>query len=215
MNLNQKKRDVDEAIFKLNDDYIYLGNNANHQRSECEELESEKRKIYLKNIRLESAIKRLQNSHGYSKIEIIVKQQVNKIFGNDKQLLRLAFEAIIESVLRDPFRLQSFFEYTMSIKFTSDFSPTANNNNGSHERQPSFNGYGQCYLSPDYEADVKQVERLKDMILDESSNVYNQKIEEIKNRTICEAAVYPNPDDKITDEKQSTRGLLLLGFSES
>ena len=45
----------------------------------------------------------------------------------------------------------------------------------------------QCYLSPDYEADCKQVEQLKNMILDESEKLYNQKIEEIKNQTICEA----------------------------
>ena len=145
---------------------------------------------------------------------MIAKQQVNKILGNDKQLLRLAFESIIESLLSDPFRLQSFFEYVMSIKFTSDFSSTASSN-GSHERQSSFYGNGQCYLSPDYEADVKQVERLKNIILDESANFYNQKIEEIKNLTICEAAVYPNANDKIIDEKQRTKGLLLLGFAES
>lgn len=213
MNLNQKKREGETSILKLNGDIVYLRNTADHQRLEYQKLESEKRKLYLKKIRLESAIKQLQNSQGYSDIEMIAKQQVNKIFGNDKQL-RLAFESIIESLLRDRFRLQSFFEYAMSVKFTYDFSPTANNN-GSHERQPSFYGYGQCYLSPDYEADIKQVERLKDMILDESSNLYNQKIEEIKNHTICEAAVYPNPNDKITDEKQSIKRLLLLGFAES
>ncbi|MGB0027593.1 MAG: hypothetical protein WBP64_12200 [Nitrososphaeraceae archaeon] len=32
-------------------------------------------------------------------------------------------------------------------------------------------------------------------------------------QTICEAAVYRN--NKITDKKQSTRGLLLLGFARS
>jgi len=87
----------------------------------------------------------------------------------------------------------------MSIKFTSDYSSTANNN-GSHERQPSFFGYGQYYLSPDYEADVKQIERLKNMVLDESANFYNQKIEDIQNQTICEAAV--NGNNKVIDEKQ-------------
>jgi hypothetical protein len=194
-------------------DIIYLSNTADHQRLECKKLECEKRNLYLKKTRLESAIKELQNNQEYSKIERIVEQQVNKIFGNDKQLLKYAFDSIIVSLLRDPFRLQSFFEYSMSIKFTSDYSSTANNN-GSHEMQPSFFGYGQYYLSPDYEADVKQIERLKNIVLDESANFYNQKMEEIKNLTICEAAVYPNPNYKTTDEKQSTRGLI-LGFEES
>jgi hypothetical protein len=70
------------------------------------------------------------------------------------------------------------------------------------ESQPSF--YYQCYPSPDYEADFKQVERLKNMILDESGNFYNHKIEEPKNQTICEAAVYGK--NKITDEKQNIKG---------
>ena len=120
MNLNQKKRDAEAAILKLNGDYIYLRNTADHQRLECEKLESEKRKLYLKKIRLESAIKQLQNSQEYTKIEMIVKQQVNKMFGDDKQLLKLAFEAIIESLLNNPYRLQSFMEYSMSIASTSN-----------------------------------------------------------------------------------------------
>jgi hypothetical protein len=62
MNLNQKKRDAEAAILKLNDDFIYLRDTADHQRTESEKLESEKRSIYLKKIWLESAIKELQNS---------------------------------------------------------------------------------------------------------------------------------------------------------
>jgi hypothetical protein len=31
MNLNQKKQDAEAAILKLNGDYIYLHNNADHQ----------------------------------------------------------------------------------------------------------------------------------------------------------------------------------------
>jgi hypothetical protein len=207
MNLNQKKRDTEAAILKLNSDVIYLRNTADHQRLEYQKQESENRSIYLKKIRLESVIKELQSSQEYTKIETIVKQQVNKIFGNDKQLLKYAFDSIIVSILRDPFRLQSFFEYSMSIKFTSDYSSTANNN-GSHERQPSFFGYGQYYLSPDYEADVKQIERLKNMVLDESANFYNQKIEDIQNQTICEAAV--NGNNKVIDEKQCIKELPLF-----
>jgi hypothetical protein len=46
MNINQKKRDAEAAILKLNDDFIYFSNSTNHQRLECEKLESEK-KIYI------------------------------------------------------------------------------------------------------------------------------------------------------------------------
>jgi hypothetical protein len=49
------------------------------------------------------------------------------------------------------------------------------------------------------------------IILNESQNFYNQKIEEVKNQTISEAAVYGN--NKMTDEKQSMKGLLALGFA--
>ena len=79
-----------------------------HQRLECEKQESEKRNLYLKKIRLESAINQRQNSQDYTKIEMIVKQQVNKVLQNGQQLLKLAFESISESLLKDPFRLQSF-----------------------------------------------------------------------------------------------------------
>jgi dimeric dUTPase (all-alpha-NTP-PPase superfamily) len=65
MNLNQNKRDAEAAILKLDGDYIYLRNNADYQRTECEKLESEKRSLYLKKIRLESAIKELQNNQEY------------------------------------------------------------------------------------------------------------------------------------------------------
>ena len=39
---------------------------------------------------------------------------MNNILGDGKQLLGLAFESITESLLKDPYRLQSFFEYAMS-----------------------------------------------------------------------------------------------------
>ena len=151
------------AILKLNGDFIYLRNSADHQRLECEKLESEKMTLYLKKIRLESAIKQLQNSQKYTKIETIVKQQVNKVFGDDKQLLRLAFEAIIESLLNNPYRLQPFMEYSMSLASASNSLYIANHN-GNHEKHPTF--YSQSYLSPNY--DSVCIQHLRNMILNES-----------------------------------------------
>jgi hypothetical protein len=210
MNLNQKKRDVEAAILKLNGDYIFLRNTADHQRLECEKLESEKRSLYLKKIKLESAIKELQNIQEYTKIEIIVKQQVNKMFGDEKKLLTLAFEAIIESLLDNPYRLQSFMEYSVSVPYASNSLSNADHNEN-HEKHPTF--YGQCYLSVNYDSDLVQVEYLKNIVLSESEKLYNQKIEELKNQTICEATVYG--DNKSMNEKQSIKELPLLGFAES
>ena len=210
MVLNLKKRDAVTTILKLNGDIIYLRNATESQRLECEKQESEKRNLYLRKIRLESVINQLQSSQEYTKIEQIVTQQVNKIIGDDKQLLKLAFESITESLLKDPFRLQSFFEYAMSVAPTSASSPSAINN-GNYEMQPGF--YGQCYPSSHYEADFKQVEQLKNMILDESAKLYDKKIKELKNQTICEAAAYGN--NKTTNEKEGIKRLLLLGFAES
>jgi hypothetical protein len=210
MNLNQKKRDAEAAIFKLNGDYIYLRNSADHQRLEYEKQQSEKRNLYLKKIRLELAIKELQSSQEYTKIETIVKQLVNGMFGDDKQLLRLAFEAIIESLLNNPYRLQSFMEYSMSVASASNSSYNANHYEN-HERQPSL--YTQCYLPSSYDSDCIQVEYLRNIILNESEKLYNQKIEEIKNQTTCEAAVCG--DNILIDEKQCIKELPLLGFVES
>ena len=200
MNLNQKKRDAESAILKLNGDIIYLRNTADNQRLECERLESEKKNLYLKNTRLESVIKELEKSQEYTKIEMIVKQLVDKMFGDDKQLLKLAFEAIAESLLNNPYRLQSFMEYSMPIAATSN-SLYNTNQNGNHERQPTF--YNQCYLSPNYNSDSVQVEYLRNIILNESEKIYNQKVEELMSQTICEAPVCENK--KITDEKQSAK----------
>ena len=210
MNLNQKRRGTESDILKLNGDYIYLRNTAEHQKVECEKLESEKRDLYLKRIRLESTIKELQSSQEYTKIEMIAEQQANKMFGGDKQLLHLAFEAIIESLLKNPYRLQSFMQYSMSIAFTSNTLSNTNQNRNP-ERQPSF--FSQFYYSPTYDSDWVQVEHLKNIILSESENFYIQKVEELKNQTICETAVYRN--DKLIDEKQSIKELPLLGFAES
>ncbi|HEY7082372.1 MAG TPA: hypothetical protein VH500_22000 [Nitrososphaeraceae archaeon] len=210
MNLNQKKRHIDAAILKLNGDYIYLRNTAEHQRLECKKLESEKRSLYLKKIRLESTIKELRNSQEYTKIEMIVKQQVNKMFGDDKQLLTLVFEAIIESLMNNPYRLQSFMEYSMSVAYMSNSLCNADHNEN-NERNQIFDT--QCHLSPNYDPDRLQVEYLRNIILNESEKLYNQKIEEVKNHTVCEAAVCR--DNKLFDEKQSTRALPLLGFTES
>jgi hypothetical protein len=210
MNLNQKKRDAEADILKLNDDFIYLRNSTDHQRLECEKLESEKRSLYLKKIRLESAIKELQNNQESTKVKMIVKQQVNKMFGDDKQLLKFAFEAIIESLLNNPYRLQSFMEYSISIvsAFKSSFNA---NHNRDHARCQTFDSL--CYLSPNYDSNCIQVEYLRNIILTESERLYSQKMEEIKNQTICEAAVYRN--NKLTDKKQNIRALPLLGFAES
>jgi hypothetical protein len=210
MNLNQKKRDAEAAILKLNGDYIYLRNTAERQKLECEKQESEKRSLYLKKIRLESAIKELQNSQEYTKIEMIVKQQVNKIFGDDKQLLKFAFEAIIESLLNNPYRLQSFIEYSTTVAYTSNSLCNADHDEN-HERQPSF--YSQCYLYTNFDSDRVQVEQLKNIVLSESEKLYIQRVEELKNQTICEAAGYG--DNKLIHEKQSMKALPLLGFAES
>ncbi len=210
MNLNQKKRDAELDILKLNSDLIPLRITTDHQRLECEKLESEKRSLYLKKIWLESAIKDLQNSQEYTNIEMIVKQQVNKIFGDDRQLLTLAFEAIIESLLKNPYRLQSFMQYSMSV--VSAFNSSYNtNHNGYHDRHQIFDT--PCHLYPNYDSDRIQVEYLRNIILIESEKLYNQKIEEVKNHTICEAAVCRN--NKLFDEKQNTKALPLLGFVES
>jgi DNA-binding Xre family transcriptional regulator len=198
MNPNLKKRDAETAILKINADIICLRNTADHQRVECEKQESEKRILYLKKIRLESAIKDLQTSQEYIKIEMIVKQEINKIFGDDKQLLRFAFEAIIESLINNPYRLQSFMEYSMSSTSTSN-SLCDDNHNRDHDRHQIFNA--QCYLSPNYDSSCIQVEYLRNIILNESEKLYNQKVEEVKNQTICEAAVSGN--NKLIDEKQA------------
>jgi hypothetical protein len=142
---------------------------------------------------------------------MIVKQQVNKFFGDDKQLLKLAFESTIESLLKDPFRLQSFFEYSMSVasKSTSSLTP---DDNGNHEKQ-SF--HGQFYPSLDYESNSKQVELLKYMILDESEKFYNKKVEEFTNMAVSAAAANDNNQLSLTsDEKESITELLLLKFTE-
>jgi hypothetical protein len=210
MNLNHKKRDTEAAIFKLNGDYIYLRNTVDHQRLDCEKQESEKRSLYLKKIRLESAIKELQASQEYTKIEMIVKQQVDKIFGDAKQLLKLASQSIIESLINNPYRLQSFMEYSMSNTSTSN-SLYDDNHNRDHDRHRIFEA--QCYLSPNYDLDCIQLEYLRNIILTESEKLYNQKIEEVKNQIICVAAGCG--DNKLIDEKQSTKALPLLGFIES
>jgi len=206
MDLNQKRRDAVAAILKINGDFIYLRNTADHQRLDCEKEESEKRSLYLKKIRLESTIKELQNSQEYVKIEMIVKQQVNIMFGDDKQLLKFAIEAIIESLLNNPYRLQSFIEYSMSFasRFNSSYKA---DHNGNHVMHQTF------YLSPNHDSDFIHIEHIKNIILNESENLYNQKIEEIKTQTVCEAAIYR--DNKLTNKEQSIKALPLLGFAES
>jgi hypothetical protein len=57
------------------------------------------------------------------------------------------------------------------------------------------------------------MEKLRNIILDESERLYNQKVEEVKNQTICEASVYGS--NKVIEEKQSIKELPLLGSAES
>jgi hypothetical protein len=75
-----------------------------------------------------------------------------------------------------------------------------------YERQPSF--YNQCYLSPNYDSDCIQVEYLRNIILNESEKFYNKKVKELKNQTICQAAV--NRNNKVIDEKQCIKELPLF-----
>jgi hypothetical protein len=108
----------------------------------------------------------------------------------------------IKETEQSPYRLQSFMEYSMSVAYTSN-SLCNINQNGNHERHTSF--YGQCYLSPNYDSDYFQVENLKNIVLSESEELYNQKVDELKNQAVCESAVYEN--NKITDEMQSMKGV--------
>ena len=213
MSLNQKKREGETSILKLNGDIIYLRNTVDHQRLECEKQESEKRKIYLKKIRLESAIKELQNSQEYTKIETIVIQLVKKMFGDNKQLLKFAFEAIIKSLLKNPYRLQSFMEYALSSTFASTISCGINDN---MEYDTKLGMYDQRYLSPDYKADRMQIEYLKNIMLDASERFYNKKVENLMNMAISEAEYDNNQQlSQTSNEKESIEGLLLLGITKS
>ena len=108
-------------------------------------------------------------------------------------------------MLNDPYRVQSFMEYSMSVAYTSN-SQYSGNDDGNHERHKSF--YTQCYLSPNYDSDCIQVEYLRNIILNESEKLYDQKVEELKNQTICEFAV--NGNNKVIDEKQCLKELPLF-----
>lgn len=91
--------------------------------------------------------------------------------------------------------MQSFFEFSMSVASTSTSSSIINDI-GCQEEQPSISG--QRYLYVDYECECKQVERFKDLMLDESDTFYNKKVEEFINKTISEAAAYDN-NEKATN----------------
>ena len=209
--LNLTKQDAVTTILKLNGDIIYLRNAIEYQRLEREKQESEKRSLYLKKIRLESVIQQLQKSHEYARIVQIVKRQVSIAIGDDKQMLKLAFESIIESLLSDPFRLESLFEYATSSASTST-SPYCIEYMD-HDTKPGM--YGKRYLSLDHEADRTQVEYLKNIILEESEVFYNKK-EALTNMAVGEVATYNNNQPSLTpNEKQSIKRLLLLGFTES
>ena len=58
------------------------------------------------------------------------------------------------------------------------------NDNMEHDMKPGI--YGQRYLSSDYEADRKQVEYIRDIILEESERFCNKKIEELTNIVVSE-----------------------------
>ena len=73
-------------------------------------------------------MQQLQKSPEYDRIVQVVKQQMKNVIGEDKQLLKLAFDSLIESLLRDPFRLQSLFEYAMSSASALTSSYAINDN---------------------------------------------------------------------------------------
>ena len=119
--------------------------------------------------------------------ERIAKQQVNKIFGDNKQeLLRLAFESITESLPKNPYR---DYNHSSNMQFQLHLHLLHHgtvNDKGYHDMQPNI--YGKRYLSPDYGADCEQVETFrKYRILDETEKFYNKKVEEFTNRAISEA----------------------------
>lgn len=91
--LTVEKQNATETIRELNNDIVHLRNTAEHHRLECEKQASEKRMLYLKKIRLESVIEQLQKSREYTTIVQIVRRQMNNVIGDDKQLLKLAFES--------------------------------------------------------------------------------------------------------------------------
>ena len=65
----------------------------------------------------------------------------------------------------------------MSITSTSNSLYNANPI-GDNERQPSL--FSQYCLSSTYDSDCIQVEHLRNIILNESEKLYNQKIEELE-----------------------------------
>lgn len=212
--LTFEKLGAAETIQELNNEVMHLSKTVEYHKSECQEQESKKRILYLKKIRLESVMQQLQKSPEYDRIVQVVKQQMKNVIGEDKQLLKLAFDSLIESLLRDPFRLQSLFEYAMSSAsaLTSSY---ATNDNIDHDGKPCI--YSQYYLSPDHEGDHKQVEYLRNLILNESEKFYHKQIEGLTNMAISEAAAHDDKNQLLPtyDEKRSIRRLLLLGFTES
>jgi hypothetical protein len=138
----------------------------------------------IQRVNLEYTIKQFQNNNEeYLKVKEIVKQEVERVLGYRRQILKEAFLSIIDACLNDPVKFKILFynmppipDTTSAISTTGTPSVLSSQGNLSNQELPMDLQSQYPYLNNN---DVYEKS-----LLDESEKFYNKRVEKLTQHCI-------------------------------
>src|SRR5215213_4953002 len=126
-------RNIDALKYKIS----LLDKTAFICEQDCKRTEQQLQELIAKKERLEKLIANVLNSdnEGYSKIKQLVKENVKATLSENKQVISLAFTALLQTLTSDPKMINIIYK----IQATSDHQQHKNDNNDNAIKYLEFN----------------------------------------------------------------------------
>jgi hypothetical protein len=165
------RREIDSLeSWKLNSNRILenITKNIEHYSLCCQRELAQMDNLYQKRMKLQALVRQVENNNEYLKIKQTVKQEVECILTDRRQLLKLALLSLTDSMKNDPDKYSRLIYHN---------SPSTANYNSQYYDTSSY-GQQQQYPSQAY----------IDMLLEEAEKLYNKLVKKLVDETITDYA---------------------------
>jgi hypothetical protein len=166
--LEAEKRNSARIYQELTDQILSMRKRLDSLNLDCERELAQRDQLYQKRMKIEAGVRHFENNNEYLKIKQTVKQEVECILTDRRQLLKLALLSLTDSMKNDPDKYSRLIYHN---------SPSTANYNSQYYDTSSY-GQQQQYPSQAY----------IDMLLEEAEKLYNKLVKKLVDETITDYA---------------------------
>ena len=173
------KREVDSLeSWKMNSNRVLenVTKNIEHYNLSCQRELAQMDNLYQKRMKLQALVRQVENNNEYLKIKQTVKQEVECILTDRRQLLKLALLSLTDSMKNDPDKYSRLIYHNTpsTINFNSQYYDAAS--------------YGQQQQQQQYPSHA-----YTDMLLEEAEKLYNKLAKELGDEIMSDYACRMSP----------------------